>query len=150
MNEKELVLKWVCGCNYSAKLLNDLFYISQVADDFVDDDVPMDKSDKMVTMLHTCLIDIPSNPIFTKYYSWLAPLMSSSLLLWGASNVWEKSENLDTRAFAYAYREILEQVIIQIALLNGGIEHAKIVTQEIHEHYRQNEECDKFINWSKK
>ena len=129
-------LGWTCGDVPAAEFLSHLFAVSQVADDFVDDDIPPEKrSEQMTQLVLTLLLNVGNNPFFDRYRIELQALMASSLIVWDATNEWAGSTRQDTRTFAFVYREILEQVISFTAYVVGGLEHARAVTREVHQHY---------------
>ena len=136
------VEEWCLGNKDAARLLMDIYEVTQIADDFVDRDVPLSEIDsgKMLRLLHLAMVDIPTNSFYLQYSQWLIPLMSSSLLIWDATETWKKSKEIETRMFAYTYREICEQFNFVVANILGGLPHAKKVIQETHEFYHGQKE----------
>jgi hypothetical protein len=128
------------------------FEVTQIADDFVDRDVPDDQinSGKMLRLLHLMMVDIQINPFWDKNKDWLIPILSSSFITWEATETWKKSPNKDSRLFAYAYREICEQVVTMTANVIGGMEHARKVIREMHEFYHiEHQDGEDFEFWDK-
>jgi len=146
--EYDKILEWCLGNKDATDFLVQIFEISQIADDFVDRDVPLEQinSAKMLQMLHLCMVDIPTNPFYLQYQRWLVPLMSTSLIIWEATETWGKSKNIDTKMFAYVFREITEQIIIMVANLIGGIEHSRKVARDVHDFYHIKDK-ESFIDW---
>ena len=149
--EYERILDWCLGNKDAANLMYNISIMSQIADDFVDRDVPQEdiNSEKMLRMLQIALINIPLNPFYQKHQSWLIPVISSSLLIWDATNDWKKSDVLESQIFSYTYREIGEQILFTVAQCIGGLDHARKVIREVHDYYHV-ELNEKFTDWNKK
>ncbi len=139
---------WV-GDEAAAILVDKIFGVSQLADDLVDGDKPMDKSAAMVQLLTLAIVDIPANPFYRQYQGWLAPLMVNVLTAWGASNTWHKSTIADLQMMGWAWRDMGETLISGIAYLTQGAERALIVAQEVGEYYRTNNDAESLEQWSK-
>tara|TARA_Y100000593_G_C4247810_1_gene305600 strand:+ start:221 stop:667 length:447 start_codon:yes stop_codon:yes gene_type:complete len=137
--EHQIYLKWCNNDEQAVKFLHDISEISQIADDFVDGDVS--DSESMTRLLHLSLVSIPTNPFFLCHANWLVPIMSSSMLLWNASNGWKNE-------FGFVYREALEQIVGIVAGIVGGHEHAIQVTKELNEFYHQTH-GEGYDNWLK-
>lgn len=136
MTEAEKILKW---CNFNAdaaRLVSDLFELSQIADDLVDNDKPGDNSGRMVRLLHLALISIPANPFHANFKGWLSPMISAALLAWDQANVLEMGGKKTEKAFAFAYRDLLELLLVQVAHLTGGLTHAREAQDEIFRFFR--------------
>jgi hypothetical protein len=148
--EHSRVLAWCKGDRAAADFLMIIGEISQIADDFVDRDVPEDQISgaRMLRLLHLALVDLPANPFYARHQAWFRPLFSTSLLIWEATGDWEKSDKPDTRIFAYAYREICEQIFFMAANIIGGMEHARQVVREVHDFYHV-EHAEDFKSWEK-
>ena len=135
--EHQLYVKWCKGEMQAVKFLHDISEISQIADDFVDGDVS--DSESMTRLLHLSLVELPKNLFFIRYSNWLVPVMSSSMMLWNASNNWKNE-------FGFVYREALEQIVGIVAQICGGHEHAVQVTKELTEFYHQTH-GENYDNW---
>jgi hypothetical protein len=141
MTEADKVLNWCNGNAEAARLVADLVTVSQIADDLVDMDkpgfaAPGDRAEAMARMLHLCLIAIPANPFFMEKQGWLAPVVSVALIAWQASTRWEREKDETVKAFAFAYRDALELVVVQIAHITGGLTHAMKVNEELFRYVR--------------
>lgn len=148
--EEERILEWCLGDRDAANLMLNIFLLSQIADDFVDRDVPQSyiNSEKMVRMLQIALVNIPLSPFYQKYRSWLTPVISNSLLIWDATNDWEKDGTEAGKIFSYTWREIGEQILFTIAQILGGMDHARKVIREVHDYYHIETNND-FSTWKK-
>lgn len=134
MTERDLMLRWCKGCESAAEFLTLLSKSYHIADDFVDRDKDPESysSGMMATLMHLTLVDIPANTFYQAHRTELAPVMSSSFLIWNASNKWADGDD-NQQHFSYVYREIGEQIIITVARIVGGIDHAILVTDEIYQ-----------------
>jgi hypothetical protein len=146
-------LEWCKGNRAAADFLMMGFEMTQIADDFVDRDVPDHQIDsgRMLRMLHLCMVDIPSNDFYRFNQAWFTPILSTSFLIWDATNHWAGHPSQDTRMFAYTWREICEQIVFMAARLIGGLDHARRVVRDVHEFYHYYHQGDEnFHQWEKK
>jgi len=134
VSERELMMRWCRGNESAAEFLSMLSLSYHIADDFVDRDKdPESYSSKMMAkLMHLVLVDIPANAFYQRYRTELAPVMSASFFIWNASNNWADGDD-NQQHFSYVYREIGEQIIITVARIVGGIDHAANVTEEIYQ-----------------
>jgi|SaaInlV_135m_DNA_1039713.scaffolds.fasta_scaffold51250_2 hypothetical protein len=134
MTERDMMLRWSLGNESAADFLAMLSLSYHIADDFVDRDKdPESYSSKMMAkLMHLAFVDIPANVFYQRYRTELAPVMSASFFIWNASNTWADGDD-NAKHFSYVYREIGEQIIITVARIVGGIDHATAVTDEIYQ-----------------
>lgn len=144
MTQDEILRTWVS--EDAAKLIEYLFEVSQIADDFVDADVDFDKNQAMHRLLMLSLVQIPTNVFYIKFSSWLMPIYSASITQWCASNIWEDSDQT-MRSFAWAMRDVLELVIHQCVLLERGSEEALRVAIGVGHYFRNNEDAETIENF---
>lgn len=144
----DMYKRWANGDIEAAKVLALTGGASQMADDFVDGDVPEEKrGDVMALLLMTLLVELPNNPFYVRYRTRLEPLLASSILMWNGSNKWARGDQHDRR-YAYVYRESMEQIIGIVALLTGGHAHAIRTNNEVHEWFHRRE-AEPFENWER-
>jgi hypothetical protein len=139
ISEARKLRAWFLGNEDPVRLVLDLFEVSQLVDDFVDDDQGHDLNDRRaaaVRLLHLALVRIPANPFFDRYKGWLAPLLSDAVLAWDMATDMEKASSQSNLAFAYVYRDQLERLIVQIAQLIGGVGHARQVQGDVFDFFR--------------
>lgn len=150
IEECDKLLEWCLGDRHAADFLARVFEVSQIADDFVDRDVPADwiNGARMLRLLHLCLVDIPANPFYIRHSTWFTPLLSTCCMIWEATEDWRQSEEPDTRMFAYTYREIGEQIVFMAARLIGGLDHARAVIRDVHAFYHVHR-AEAFDKWEK-
>ena len=146
MTDRDKLHEWFLGDANAIKLGLDIIAVTQLADDFVDGDKDFDKSACMVKLLHIALVDIPINPFYAVSRQWITPLISSAILAWEQSNRLEQCKSDTELAFAFVYRDLLDLVIVQMALLLGGYEHARKVQQDIYTYVHTPKE-QSFAEW---
>lgn len=117
---------------------------SQIADDFVDDEI-QNKQEMMARLLSIAFFEIPQNPFFQANINHLSPLFATSIQIWSHSDDWGKQDKL--KEFGFVYREHLEQIIVMAAYLMGGWKHARWVTNDMVDFYRNNEDQDSIEEW---
>ena len=97
----EMYLRWCKGNEHAARFIGSLGLISQIADDFVDEDNPkvtgrlLDRSKAMGVLLASIFADLLPNPFFQQNEGILLPLMVNSVAYWEASNDWTISHKRD-------------------------------------------------------
>lgn len=135
--EETLLLRWCCGDVDAAVAMRELAHGSQLADDFVDKDSKefKDKSGHMLDFLTFALGRLPNNRFYQKHRATLEPLVLGSIFYWDLSNHLATLKDENSRHYAYAYREMLEQVLGVAAYILGGLEHARRTLREVHRFY---------------
>jgi hypothetical protein len=128
----EMLLYWFNGNTSAADCVALFGSIAQDADDLVDDDKPINKSRAMARVLHYTMVDLINNQFYRTNIDWLRPTISNIILAWDASNVWKESSNSIDTHFAYVYRDLVETLAYQVALIIGGVEHAQNVALDCH------------------
>lgn len=103
-----------------------------LADDSVDEELPFEKrQDYMLRLLHLTMCVLPSNAFQIKYGAALAPLLSQVLIFWQKSDEWKMTGDLKRKVFGYVRRENIDGLLVAVAGIVGGIDHAKRVTELI-------------------
>ena len=135
--EETLLLRWCCGDAEAAVAMRELAHGSQLADDFVDKDSKEfhDKSGHMLDFISFALGRLPNNRFYQKYRATIEPLVLMSSFYWDLSNSLVTLKDANSRYYAYAYREMLEQVLGMAAYILGGLEHARRTLREVHRFY---------------
>jgi len=147
--ERDMHLRWANGDPDAAAFLGLVGEGSQLADDIADGEAPEgDVSGAVMKLMSDMVIRLPANDFYTRHRGALEPVIMSSFLVWDATNDWAKSTKRETQMFAYAFREILGQVIGVVALLCGGLAFARRVTREVHLYYHSNR-VESFDSWRK-
>lgn len=147
-DEYSQVLAWCKDNEEAADFLIKAFEITQIADDFVDQDVVRTRVDetRMLRLLHLCMVELPTNPFYREYQAWFLPLMSTSFTIWSCTDKWGADDSETTQQFGYVYREICEQMITMAAQIIGGLSWAREVTLDVHKFYHQKDQ-ESFEEW---
>jgi hypothetical protein len=147
-SETDMAMRWAMGDRDAAALMGNLGSGSQIADDFVDGEVALENaSEKMTDLLTRAVTGLAGNPFYVKHRERLEPVILAGLLNWDLSNGLVKSKNSDSRVFAYALRESLEQIVGAVALIVGGISWARRAIRECHEFYHGERNGENFEKW---
>ena len=127
----------MAGDAEAAVAMRELAHGSQLADDFVDKDSKEfhDKSGHMLDFISFALGRLPNNRFYQKYRATIEPLVLMSSFYWDLSNSLVTLKDANSRYYAYAYREMLEQVLGMAAYILGGLEHARRTLREVHRFY---------------
>ena len=144
----ELYEKWCLGNTDAAAVMGRFARLSQLADDFVDEEVKGDRSKSMVDLLHIALVELPINPFYRRFQTTYGSVIIQVLLMYHASNEWYDEDKRDVQMFSFVWREATELLINHTAYLVGGLEHAQQVVSELREHWKENDP-DKLLQWSK-
>jgi hypothetical protein len=134
-NYAELQLKWANGNPDAAAVISTIGQSCQIADDLVDKPDHPDKSGGMLDLVTLTMGALQTNAFYDKHRLMLQPIVVSSLLYWDLANTLVKSTLPNDLKYAYAYREIIEQVVGIVALLTGGIAHARRSLLEAHAYH---------------
>jgi hypothetical protein len=150
--EAEMFLRWAKGDEEAALLMSYFGYATQVADDLVDGDTAAvaslrRRSDAMMRLLYTLLVQIPGNRFFRVNERHFPPLFVSCLTMWDASNAWADAEKIETRMFSYVTREACGRLLEMVAYLVGGLDWMRQVTRELHDYYHGEHGVESFAAW---
>lgn len=149
MTESEKFYYWMRSDEAAAAMLEKIFQVSQIADDFVDGDKPMQKSQDMSELLMLALVEIPANPFYRNNQGFIAPVLVSVISAFNTSNQLQKSPIVDCAMFAWALRDALEHLIVACAYIKGGAQWSMTVSQEVTEYFRTNEDRESYAEWVK-
>lgn len=92
----------------------------QGLDDWYDNDQvsPEDKE----KAIYTILVDLPNNPFYIEYRTWLTPLMSSLVLKWCGANKMENDK--EPNAVSYVWRAAYYDLILMVVNIVHGFDVA--------------------------
>lgn len=133
-NESEFVMECVLGHRDAHRMIMDLFSVSQVLDDLIDKDRPVDEEEIFKTY-HTCLVDIPRNPFYLNHLNFLVPLFSQYLMDWYDATLLERKGTNHFKDVAFGLRTNLASIVTQCAYLIGGLDHKQSVAIEVRKHF---------------
>lgn len=121
MEERAAIQRWCNGNANAAQTVETFALISQIADDLADAEIPAPVAVERLLLL--CLVELPRNPFYMANAQMYAPIMAGVITNWGRSNEWARSQELETRMFAYVLRESAEMLVTVTAFVVGGEDH---------------------------
>lgn len=130
-----LYLRWANGNKAAANLLSVVGRSCQLADDLVDEPDMSDASGRMLELQVLMAGVLQTNEFYNANRKMFEPVIVSALLYWDLANTLERSTSKNDRIYAYAYRELVEQVVGIVALLTGGVAHARRSLLESHAYH---------------
>lgn len=113
--------------------LNTLFRTTQVIDDLVDKDRPVD-DDEIFHAFWSCLFELPTNPFYRQNEVYLRPILAAGFQDWWDSVKLERSGDDHGKTIAFVLRDSLTGVVIQCAYLVGGYDYMQEVSERIRRH----------------
>lgn len=149
MTDYDYLLEWMQGDQAAAALINRLFEVSQIADDFIDGDKPIEKNQAMTQLLMLALVEIPANPFYRKNLGVIAPLLIATIMAFETSNRLQKSADRDCQMMAWALRDSIEHLITVCAYLKGGAAWASNVSMQMTQYFRSNDDRESLEDWVK-
>lgn len=129
--------EWLKGDEDAVQLMLGLFNASQLADDLVDETATRaQRRAWSCELLILTLVTLPANPAYRRWQGWLAPMIADAVLAWDHATYLEGDTEETGLAFAFAWRDQLERIIVHLALLIGGLEHARMVQEQAWRYFR--------------
>ncbi len=107
--------------------------VSQTLDDLIDRDKPV-TDDQIIATFWDALFTLPSNPFYQRHFGTLNPAMRSVLIEWLDATALERSGDDHGRNVAFALRDTMATLVIQVALLVGGYDWMRQVSVPIRRH----------------
>lgn len=126
----EIISKACRGHQDAIRFFVDLYEVLQVWDDLADRDKPVSQNDIHNTFWRT-LIEIPRNSFYRAHFNDLSPLLSAAILNWHAANKLEATDSDSDKEISFIIRSNYVDLLIQSALLIGGVQWAIEVTPVI-------------------
>lgn len=108
--------------------LRDVADIIYLADSLVDEDLSFEQRQKFtVGLMHIMLCRLPMNAFHRHYGAVLSPLWTSVLVTWEQSDTWKVSGDLKQKIFGFVRRENIDGLVVAVAAIVGGLDHARMV-----------------------
>lgn len=127
--ERKLFLRVFKGDVNAVEFVENCAEISQVWDDLVDCDTPMDKSE-INRAFRLALIEIPSNPFYNAFRQQLTVMLNWVITDWMLSNKLAGQGDYENRV-AFVIRDSFSSMVIQCVSLLHGNEWAMEVAESI-------------------
>jgi hypothetical protein len=134
--EYEFISNVLMGNQDAIRMANELFFVYQIWDDFIDKDKDI-AAETFNRMMWTVLVDLPLNPFYIAHFSHLAPIIRSGIIDWFDSNIIEaetdeqKRENL--LKISFIIRCNAGSLLSHMALLIGGYDWMRKVSPQVRE-----------------
>lgn len=84
----------------------------------------------MSCAMNCALVELPSNPFYAAHISSLGPLLSTIFVVWDASEVFRFSPVQQRRAWAFAWRDLIDVVLFHTVNLVAGHNAAVFAVNE--------------------
>ena len=147
--EKQLVSQWLLNNDAAIELIRMWFEVSQVWDDLIDKDQPVEIPDYSINrMMRLALVEIPKNRFFQYHCNQLLPIVEHCVLTWMEANQIEHSPYSNERDYhvSYVIRSVTTELLVFVAGLVGGPAHRHQVAIEIRRTiYRDNEDFSEYV-----
>lgn len=93
----------------------------RLADDLVDGDIaPADRPQAMSDLAYMFLLQLPSLPFYVQWQGSLAPLLATCFATWAQTDRAKTSPHETIRIWGYVWRDSIDFVLFQTALLDCG------------------------------
>lgn len=127
-NRDAQLLEWV-GDPEAVRFCVAISQFSEVFDDFVDADVPVQKGDMSLAVFNA-MYHIPANHFFHAHRSTLLPIMFMCTNAWLDSNELAKGDTSD-KALAYTLKGLGIEVLLACVGITRGAEYLRTVSVDI-------------------
>ncbi|HNR51814.1 MAG TPA: hypothetical protein PKI80_09545 [Deltaproteobacteria bacterium] len=133
--EHEMISRVLMGNGDAIRMANELFFISQVWDDLVDKDKPVDAA-TINRMMWVALVDLPLNPFYQLNFCALHPIIRASIIDWMVATDFENKIGLEDElpvdpSVPYVLRDSISAILCHMAYLVGGYDWMVQVSPEI-------------------
>lgn len=134
----ELVAMAANGDAAAGDYLMQLASAARICDDLIDGDVAVfpAATEQMVAAL---LVRIPTNPFFQTHFRHLTGLHAVAWNAWLDANSLEGGDPTD-KIYAHVLRDLINEVLPQVALLTGGYAHMREVSIRMRQMFKK--ECE--------
>lgn len=143
-NEQQFLADVLQGDRSAIDFCNTLFKISQVLDDLIDGDKPVNGLE-VFDSYWLSLIALPTNSFYQKWSPELRPLIASSLQAYLDSVQLERSPHLRLNTIAFVLRDQLTDIVVHCARLVGGVQWMRQVSGTIRDHFHE-DELDEYLD----
>ena len=104
-----------------------VYYADDVVDEPLDD---IARQDLVAKLLWAVFVELPQNRFHVAHSLVLAPLLSDVIVQWQKSDEWRVPESNYTRkVFGFVRRENMDSLVVAVAGITGGREHALTVAE---------------------
>lgn len=137
-----------CGDEHAEAYLASTLELVALADDLADETMTFESRQAyVVRLLAIAYFDLPNNPFYMRYAQVLAPLVMNILLTWKKSDEWKQRGDLRRKMFGFVWRENIDGIVVAVAAILGGAEHAEHMIERMMDHHEAGAET--FDDWVK-
>jgi len=133
MNEQQMIQSALKGNQDAIGFCNIILQASQVIDDLIDQDKPVDARD-IEAVFWNMLVALPCNAFYIDNLKQLTPLLQHALSDWFDANTLEKMGDGEQN-IAFVLRDTISSLVIDCAYIVGGYAWGRKVSAEIRLHY---------------
>jgi hypothetical protein len=134
IKQHEFLMHVLRGNADAVNMCEQIFHVSQVLDDLVDQDKPV-TSPTIIKSYWIALIELPLNPFYRRHELTIRPLMAGALQDWTDSATLEREPDSHSKHLAFVLRDQLTSLVIQCANLVGGYDWMQKVSVEIRKYF---------------
>lgn len=132
------LIEEIVGDNQSAfDYLKMLCRITRVLDDIWDEDNPNLSREEVLEVMEYMFITLPTNSFYVAHQDVLLSQHLSMYNGWLAANVREDGDDTD-KIYAHVWRDNIFEVFPIVALLLGGVDHMKYISEKIRILFKKN------------
>lgn len=128
-SEREFLSSVLLGNQPAVQFILQLFSLSQIMDDLIDQDKPRTTLD-ILRSYHIALIELPENNFYRAHFDYLRPQLALVLQAYADSVELEKGDDHHLH-LAFVLRDRLTDIVTSCARLIGGWDHAQSVGKDI-------------------
>lgn len=127
------LLEWMLGDKDAVRFLVAVSTVAECWDDLIDEAVVTEQ--RIHRAFTDALIGLNFNPFFVRHRDMLLPAMIMSINGWLDANDMQRSSDRTQRACAFVLRNLGIELIPLAAMLVGGWEHMRDVSQPVREFF---------------
>lgn len=115
----------------AADFLRRVARVVRLADDLVDGDIePLERPHAMATIAYCFLLDLPTSGFYNNWQAALAPLLATCFATWAHTDAAKFSANENTQMWGFVWRDSIDFMLYQTALLAVGPLRAREIIAE--------------------
>lgn len=134
IDEHTFLMNVLRGNADAVEMCKQIFHVSQIVDDLVDQDKPLTSAD-VIKSFWIALIELPANPFYRRHELTIRPLMASALQDWTDSVALERADDPHGKHLAFVLRDQLTSLVVQCAYLVGGFDWMQEVSVKIRRYF---------------
>jgi len=129
--EEELLQDVLLGVEDAVQFCNLFARACQFADDVRDGDTDRYTGREIEEEVFVSWFVLDNDPFYIRFRTELQPIYKAAYLAWTTANEFERSGNERLQAIAYVLRDLNVMLVVQCAMIVGGVSHAMSVAPTI-------------------